>query len=124
MITGAEEPKSPFYGIWTVEDLSIDGKPRPPLLTDHDRWRRVIFDFPTSVNFQSMDDSFTGYGASISSQGKTITLTKEIDKNWKANLAYEQTGAKSTDARWHNGQSQNPHATPSSRNATDSRWPT
>jgi len=87
---GGGRPKSPFYGIWTVDQLSIDGKLRPPLLTDHDRWRRVIFDFPTSVNFQGMDDSFTGYGASISSQGKTIMLTKEIDKNWKANLVYEQ----------------------------------
>jgi hypothetical protein len=87
---GGGRPKSPFYGIWTVDELSIDGKVRPPLLTDNDRWQRVIFDFPTSVNFQGMDDSFTGYGASISPQGKTITLTKGIDKNWKANLVYEQ----------------------------------
>ena len=87
---GGGRPKSPFYGIWTVDDLSIDGKLHPPLLTDQDRWRRVIFDFPTSVNFQGMDDSFTGYGASISSQDKTITLTNGIDKNAKANLAYEQ----------------------------------
>lgn len=38
-----------------------------------------------------MDDSFAGYGAPISSQGKTITLTKERDRNWKANFVYGQT---------------------------------
>ena len=85
---GGGRQKSPFYGIWTVDEISIDGQLRPPLLTDHGRWRRVIFDFPASVTFQDMDDSFAGYGASISSQGKTITLTKESDKNWKANFVY------------------------------------
>jgi hypothetical protein len=88
---GDGRQKSPFYGIWNVDELSIDGKLRPPLLTDHDRWRRVIFDFRDSVTFQDMDDSFAGYGASISARGKTIALTKESDKNWKANFAYDQT---------------------------------
>ena len=88
---GGGRQKSPFYGIWNVDELSIDGKLRPPLLTDHDRWRRVIFDFPDSVSFQGMDDSFAGYSASINSQGKTITLTKESDKNWRANFACDQT---------------------------------
>ncbi len=88
---GGGRQKSPFYGIWTVNELSIDGHLRPPLLTDQDRWRRVIFDFPASVTVQGMDDSFAGYGASINSQGKTITLTKESDKDWKANFVYDQT---------------------------------
>jgi uncharacterized membrane protein YphA (DoxX/SURF4 family) len=88
---GGGRQKSSFYGIWTVNEISIDGHLRPPLLTDQDRWRRVIFDFPASVTFQGMDDSFAGYGATISSQGKTITLTKESDKDWKANFVYDQT---------------------------------
>ena len=40
--TGA--PKSPLYGIWDVGDMSIDGEIRPPLTSDRDRWRRVVFD--------------------------------------------------------------------------------
>ena len=87
---GGRRPKSPFYGIWNVEELSIDGRVRAPLLTDHDRWRRVIFDSPASVNFQSMDDSFAAYGASISATDKMIALTKETDRNWKADFFYDQ----------------------------------
>jgi hypothetical protein len=36
-------PKPPLYGIWTVEDFSLDGQSRPPLVTDDARWRRVVF---------------------------------------------------------------------------------
>ena len=31
---GAGAPKSPLYGIWDVEWMTIDGEVRPPLLTD------------------------------------------------------------------------------------------
>jgi len=82
--------KSPFYGIWDVDQLTIDGQLRPPLITDHDGWRRVIFDLPTSVNFQNMDDSFAGYGASINLQEKTIALTKGTNRNWKANFTFQR----------------------------------
>ncbi len=54
---GGGRPKSPLYGIWNVEQLWIDGQLRSPLLTDHDRWRRVIFDTPDRNTFQRMDDS-------------------------------------------------------------------
>jgi hypothetical protein len=38
---GGGAPKSPLYGIWNVDQFSIDGELRPPLLTDKQRWRRV-----------------------------------------------------------------------------------
>ena len=39
---GPGSPKSPLYGIWNVEQLSVDGVLRSPLLNDYDRrWRRV-----------------------------------------------------------------------------------
>jgi hypothetical protein len=87
---GNGRAKSEFYGIWNIEELSIDGQLRPPLLTDSNRWRRLVFDFPSSVNFQAMDDSFAGYGASIDDKAKKITLTKAADKNWDATLTFEQ----------------------------------
>jgi hypothetical protein len=88
--SGEGRIKSPFYGIWDVDQLTIDGQLRPPLLTDHDGWRRVIFDFPASVNFQGMDDSFAGYGASINVHERTIALTKGTDKNWKATFTFQR----------------------------------
>jgi hypothetical protein len=85
---GGGRPKSALYGIWNVEQMSVDGQPRSPLFTDKDRWRRVVFDFPTFMSFQRPDDTFTGYGSAINEKDHTIALTKPADKNWKATLAY------------------------------------
>lgn len=85
---GGGRPKSSLYGIWNVEQMSIDGQAHPPLLTDLARWRRIVFDFTTFASFQRPDDTFTGFGASISDTAKTLTLTKPADKSWKATLTY------------------------------------
>jgi len=85
---GGGRPKSALYGIWNVEQMSIDGQAHPPLLTDQARWRRIVFDFPTYASFQRPDDTFTGFGASISDTAKTLTLTKPADKSWKATFAF------------------------------------
>ena len=90
---GGGRTKSPLYGIWNVDELSIDGQLRSPLLNDYDRWRRAVFDFPESVAFQRMDDSFARYGAAINVNDKTIALTKYSDKNWKGNLTFQRVGA-------------------------------
>ncbi|HTE47290.1 MAG TPA: hypothetical protein VK636_18715, partial [Gemmatimonadaceae bacterium] len=40
---GGGAPKSALFGIWDVNIMTVDGKPRAPLLTDSTRWRRLIF---------------------------------------------------------------------------------
>lgn len=87
---GGGRPKSPLYGIWNVEQMSIDGVTRSPLITDYDRWRRVIFDFTTFTTFQRMDDTNAGFASTIDDKNKTLTLTKPADKNWKASLNYDR----------------------------------
>jgi hypothetical protein len=87
---GGGSPKSPLYGIWEVDQLSIDGQIRSPLLNDYDRWRRVVFDFPARVSFQRMDESFTGYGVTVNLDAKTLALTKNSDKNWKAGFTFQR----------------------------------
>ena len=42
-------------GIWTVNEFTEDGILRPPLITDNDRWRTVIFDHPTLLTVISMN---------------------------------------------------------------------
>jgi hypothetical protein len=79
-LVGGGAPKSPFFGVWDVEQMSIDGQDHPPLLTDRDRWRRVIFQTPTAVAFQRMDDSFERYGAAIDADRKTIAVTLAATK--------------------------------------------
>ncbi len=87
---GGGRTKSALYGIWNVDQLSIDGQIRSPLLNDYGRWRRVIFDFPTSVSFQRMDDTLASYSAAIDAAQNTLSLTKGSDKTWKANFKFQR----------------------------------
>ncbi len=84
-------PKSPLYGIWNVDEFTIDGETRPPLTTDATRWRRVIFDYPQMIAFQLMDDHRQRYVLALDDQSHTLTLTKRDDPNWKTVLTYQQT---------------------------------
>ena len=86
---GGGAPKSPLYGIWNVEDMSIDGVTRSPLLTDYDRWRRLTFQTPTTMSFWRMDDTFVRYTTAIDMKAGTIGLTRDGDKNWKASFRFQ-----------------------------------
>ena len=46
------EAQSPLRGIWVVEEFEVDGQVRPPLLTEGERWRRVVFDYPAWMAIQ------------------------------------------------------------------------
>ncbi len=88
---GGGSPKSALYGIWDVDQLSIDGQLRPPLLNDYDRrWRRVIFDAPNRMAFQRTDDSFAHYGVSIDLNGQSIALTKGNSRSWQATFTFQR----------------------------------
>jgi len=87
---GGGRPKSPLYGIWNIDQMSIQGDLRPPLLTDSQRWRRAIFDFPAQMSFQRMDDTFVNYGATINDGARTIALTVGTKKDWKGNLTFQR----------------------------------
>jgi uncharacterized membrane protein YphA (DoxX/SURF4 family) len=89
---GGGRPKPPLYGIWNVEEMLVDGQLRAPLLSDRDRWRRVVFDFPGRVTLQRMDDSFAGFGAAVNSGTYTMVLSKSDDAKFKGNLAFALTG--------------------------------
>ena len=75
-VRGPNAPKPPLYGIWTVDRMYIDGVERSPLVTDYDRWRRVVVQFAGSMSFQRMDDTFVGYGAKVDPAARTIAMTR------------------------------------------------
>src|SRR5688572_16955043 len=88
---GGGYPKSALYGIWDVQELSVDGQVRPPLFNDYDRrWRRVIFDAPNRVVFQRTDDSFAHYGASIDVTHNILSVTKGNSRSWRSTFTFEQ----------------------------------
>jgi hypothetical protein len=43
---GGGRPEPPLYGIWDVQEFSMDGRIRAPLLGGTERWRRAIFEVP------------------------------------------------------------------------------
>jgi uncharacterized membrane protein YphA (DoxX/SURF4 family) len=88
---GPGEPRSPLYGIWNVEELSVDGNSRPVVLNDYDRrWRRAIFDTPTVIVFQRTDDSFAHYEAAIDTSRRAIALTKRGGGDWRASFTFDR----------------------------------
>jgi hypothetical protein len=70
---GGGRPKPELYGIWSVTEFTLDGKPRPPLLTDETRWQRVIFDAPGAVTYQRMNGKLVDTVAATNAH--TLTLT-------------------------------------------------
>jgi hypothetical protein len=90
---GGGSPKSALYGIWNVEELVIDGQPRPPLMSDQERWRRAIFDVPTRAAFQKMDESLVRFGSEIDTKSNSVKLTKNDDKKWKTMFVYTRPAA-------------------------------
>lgn len=87
---GGGAPESALYGIWNINQMSLDGQEKPLLVTDSDRWRRAIFQIPESMNFQRMDETFMRFAAAIDTTKSTLTLSKYDDKNWKANFTFQR----------------------------------
>ena len=85
---GGGAPRSPLFGIWDVEQMSIDGEKRAPLLTDSTRWKRVIFQGATNAAFQRMNDTFKGYNAVVNTAARTLVLTAIDSAQTKSSLTY------------------------------------
>jgi hypothetical protein len=87
---GGGRQKSPLYGIWNVDTMSVDGVIRSPLLTDYGRWHRVVFELPTTMTFQRMNDTFSGFAVVINEKHNSIVMSKRNDKKWNATLIYKR----------------------------------
>lgn len=88
---GGGQPKPPLYGIWDIDQMTVDGQAHPLLVTDREGWRRLIFDFSDEVRVQSMDESRKAYGATVDEKKNTLSMTKNDDKNWKANFTFTRS---------------------------------
>jgi hypothetical protein len=72
---GDGRAKPELYGIWRVGDFSVDGTPRPPLLTDDIRWQRLVFDQPGVVTYQLMNGDLVD--AAADTTAGTLTLPSD-----------------------------------------------
>jgi uncharacterized membrane protein YphA (DoxX/SURF4 family) len=83
-------PKPALYGIWNVDEIAVDGKLRPPLLSDETRWRRVVFSSVRSASVQLMDDSRQRFAMKLDTARRTVELSDRNDPKKVDRLAYSQ----------------------------------
>jgi len=72
---GFGAPRPPLYGIWVIDKMTIDGVERAPLVTDYDRWRRVVIQTSAAMSFWRMDDTTFNHPARYDMEKNTIVLT-------------------------------------------------
>lgn len=78
-------PPPPLYGIWVVDDMTFDGATHPPVVTDPDRWRRVVIQNPNAVTFCHMDDTLSTYASHTDTTTKVVTVSQgqtQVGKFW------------------------------------------
>jgi uncharacterized membrane protein YphA (DoxX/SURF4 family) len=76
----------PARGIWSVDQFQLDNVPRPPLLTDSQRWQHVVFDAPKILSIQGMDGGMKNYYMQLDSEGKSLDLWDAAHPSWRAKL--------------------------------------
>lgn len=85
-------PEPPLYGVWSVEEVTVDGKTVPPF-TDPDRWRWVVIQKPGSLRVETMAGSYRGYRVDLDTAGKSVRLDElkpRTAPGSTAELAYSQ----------------------------------
>ena len=76
-------------GVWTVDDLTVDGVVQPAVMTDSQRWRRLVLDRVEWLGIQYMNDSHRVYMTEINTGKKSILLWSGDRTNKKDTLTYE-----------------------------------
>ncbi len=71
---GSGRPKPPLYGIWTVQEFTRDGQLLAPLLTDENRWQRIVFDYPGIMEYQRMDGTLVPAALQVDTHAHRLEL--------------------------------------------------
>lgn len=81
--------KSPYYGVWSVEEYAVDGNVQPATLSQVTRWRRVILDFPERMTVQFVDATQQKFWLKLDQSKKSFTLTKLGDDTGEIEFALQ-----------------------------------
>jgi uncharacterized membrane protein YphA (DoxX/SURF4 family) len=82
--------KSSLYGIWNVEEFTVDGQDWTPKMNGLNEWRRIIFDGPRWVQIQMSDDTEPFFRVKLALGNRTLTLV--VDKTTKGQFSIKLTG--------------------------------
>lgn len=78
------DDRAPLHGIWNVDELTVDGVARPPLLTDGTRWQRVVFTGRRGMTIQLVNDTRERYSVMHDLSG--FILKKREDPLWQGSF--------------------------------------
>ena len=81
----------PIRGIWSVEQFTVDGILHPPLLTDGERWNRIIFDNADKLTIQPMDGSLQQYELQLDPEQDSFQFRKEGAPHWQATFTVDHS---------------------------------
>ncbi|WP_280357581.1 DoxX family protein [Nocardia otitidiscaviarum] len=87
---GGGRPTSELYGIWNVDEFTRDGIPQPPVLTDENRWRRVVFEDLQVIHYQRMDDTLVPVLGTVDAAAGTIVMKPDPEGPTWADFTYER----------------------------------
>jgi hypothetical protein len=77
-----------LHGVWNVDELTVDGIPRPPLLSDATRWQRVIFTRGRTMAVEQVNARRDRYTLMADASG--FILKKPDDPLWQASFFSEE----------------------------------
>jgi hypothetical protein len=94
--------RSPFYGIWDVDEFALSGSPPKPLFTDklrsqmhitpgRDHWERVIFESVNALVIQLPNGAFDQVNLRADSKSGSFLLTDSEDPKWECHLKFQKT---------------------------------
>ncbi len=83
------EGRSPLRGIWSVEEMTVDGVTQPPLLSNTTRWRRMIFDHKFGMSIQLVSDQRNRFRTEYEEAKSTVILRKRDQP--KASFPFQYT---------------------------------
>ena len=91
--SNAPKEMPPLFGLYEVETFVQAGKEVPPLLSEKQRWRRVVFNERKRMVVQKVDDTVLRWTAAVDPEKKTIALN---GARWADpttyQLSFEETG--------------------------------
>jgi hypothetical protein len=81
----------PFYGVWSVDEFSLDGQVVTPEPSHTTRWNRILFEFTEVMTIQPLTGSPQNFRLEINQDKKTLTLTRRIEPDFKAEFTFDNS---------------------------------
>jgi hypothetical protein len=79
--------KPPLYGIWSVEEITVDGR-EVERLADPERWRTLLFQTVGSVRVEKQIGSRETFNLDLDPRRRTMRLGK--DRHWRGEFTFAE----------------------------------